>query len=86
MKRPVILKGGVNDGNRIWKDSKNVTHRVLGPAVEWTNGYKAWYQRGRRIREGSEIVIEDATCRRLSAKEVYFHDLFLPCHDMRKRP
>ena len=59
MKRPIILHGGLSEGDRVWKDSVGRTHRVHGPAVEWPDGYKAWYRHDLRWREGGWPIIED---------------------------
>ena len=58
MKRPVILHGGRNEGDRVWQDSHAATHRAHGPAVEWTDGYKAWYWHGDRWRDNDWPIIE----------------------------
>jgi len=41
------------DGNKCYyKDkAKTILHRLDGPAIEWANGYKAWYINGQRHRE-----------------------------------
>jgi len=38
------------DGNIFWNNKRNQLHRVDGPAVEYTNGYKEWHINGRKIR------------------------------------
>jgi hypothetical protein len=32
-----------NDKNRYWYNDKDQYHRLDGPAIEYANGYKAWY-------------------------------------------
>ena len=39
-----------SDGNKIWKDDKGNLHRLDGPAVEYTNGTKAWFVNGKYHR------------------------------------
>jgi hypothetical protein len=34
----------------------NEFHRLDGPAVEWENGYKGWFQNGLRHRIGGPAV------------------------------
>ncbi len=34
------------EGNKYWKNKDGKLHRLDGPAVEWLNGYKAWYENG----------------------------------------
>lgn len=42
--------------NRVeWRFNK-LLHREDGPAIEWKNGYKAWYQNGERHRVGGPAV------------------------------
>ena len=38
-------------GTKYWYNDKYQLHRTDGPAIEWTNGYKAWYQNDKRHRE-----------------------------------
>lgn len=38
------------DGNKIWLNEYCLLHRLDGPAVERTDGYKAWYVNGGRHR------------------------------------
>jgi hypothetical protein len=33
-------------GNKHWRNKDGELHRLDGPAVEWPNGYKAWYENG----------------------------------------
>ncbi len=33
-------------GNKNWRNKEGKLHRLDGPAVEWPNGYKAWYKNG----------------------------------------
>ena len=70
-----------NKGNTRWyKDAKGtVLHRTDGPAIEYFDGAKQWYRRGKRHRtDGPAIVWADGrTCwflddQRLS--KVQFHE------------
>jgi len=33
-----------------WRNEKGQLHRLDGPAIEWANGAKTWYQNGQRHR------------------------------------
>lgn len=46
----------IENGDRIWRDETGAAHRNDGPAAEWANGYKAWYNRGKRHRENGPAV------------------------------
>ena len=49
-------------GNRFYYSSNGEFHRIDGPAVEWGNGTKRWYQNGLRHRtDGPAIVYSDGT-------------------------
>jgi hypothetical protein len=39
------------DGNKFWHNSQGRIHRDDGPAIEWFDGDKCWYQNGLRHRE-----------------------------------
>jgi len=39
------------DGSKFWYNSKGEFHRDDGPAIEWFDGDKAWYQNGKLHRE-----------------------------------
>ena len=45
-------------GNVRWhKDAKcDILHRENGPAVEWANGVRSWYQNGKRHRTDGPAV------------------------------
>jgi len=44
------------DGTKRWYNSKGKLHRKDGPAIEWTDGYKAWYINGKLHREDVPAV------------------------------
>ena len=47
------------DGNKYWFNSKDELHRDNDlPAVEYTDGDKAWYMNGKRHRENDKPAIE----------------------------
>ena len=47
-------------GTRRYFNSANQLHRTDGPAVEWDNGTKSWYQNGKRHRiDGAAIEYLD---------------------------
>jgi hypothetical protein len=37
-------------GNKFWRNSKGEYHRTDGPAIEWIDGDKEWYENGERHR------------------------------------
>ena len=41
---------------RYYKPGTDVLHRLNGPAIEYADGYKAWYVNGRRHREDGPAV------------------------------
>ena len=47
-----LVRGPVenNDGDKEWYQN-GLLHRLDGPAVEWSDGYKAWYIEGTRYTE-----------------------------------
>ena len=47
-------------GNRLYYNSAGKWHRENGPAIEWSNGTKSWYQNGKRHRiDGAAIEYSD---------------------------
>jgi hypothetical protein len=38
------------NGNKNWKKKNGLLHRLDGPAIEWANGHKEWYQNGKLHR------------------------------------
>jgi len=45
-----------------WTNDKGELHRVAGPAIESSSGYKAWYINGKRHRlDGPAIEKDDGT-------------------------
>jgi hypothetical protein len=38
------------DGDKVWKNEKGITHREKGPAIELASGSKFWYKNGNRHR------------------------------------
>ena len=50
------------DGNRFYCNSNGEFHRIDGPAVEWGNGTKRWFQNGLRHRtDGPAVVYSDGS-------------------------
>ena len=48
-------------GTRRYYNSAGELHRTNGPAVEWSNGTKSWYQNGLRHRtDGAAIECLDS--------------------------
>jgi hypothetical protein len=43
-------------GTKIWRNSKGEHHRTDGPAIEWTNGDKAWCVGGKYHRTNGPAV------------------------------
>ena len=53
----LTLRVVVDDyGIRRYYNSSNLLHREAGPAVEWADGSKFWYQNGIRHREDGPAV------------------------------
>jgi hypothetical protein len=49
-------------GDSVWRNKRGKLHRLDGPAIEATDGYKAWYQNGEFHRiEGPAIEYSDGT-------------------------
>ena len=49
-------------GNRFYYNSNGEFHRIDGPAVEWGNGTKRWFQNGLRHRtDGPAVVYSDGS-------------------------
>ena len=44
-------------GNIEYVNEKGVYHREDGPALEYSDGYKAWYINGKRHREDGPAII-----------------------------
>jgi hypothetical protein len=69
-------------GNKFWLNKQKKLHRIDGPAIEWFNGTKQWYENGERHRlDGPAILhkngskswfLNDILYR---AKEDYFNAL-----------
>lgn len=38
-----------------WKNLNGLYHRVDGPALEYSDGFKAWYINGQRHREDGQL-------------------------------
>jgi hypothetical protein len=36
----------IENGNKVWRNSKGQIHRIKGPAIEYSNGDKEWLQNG----------------------------------------
>ena len=53
-------------GTRWYYNSAGQLHRTNGPAVEWDNGTKSWYQNGKRHR------IDGAAIEYLDGDKVWF--------------
>ena len=43
-------------GNKYWENEEGELHRTDGPAIEFSNGSKFWYQNGKRHREDGPAV------------------------------
>lgn len=46
----------IEDGRKIWRLPNGLCHREDGPAVEWPDGTKEWYQHGRYHRKNGPAV------------------------------
>ena len=53
------MKSPRHTGNvRSWWNSHGEFHRVDGPAIEMSDGSKAWWRNGKRHRDGNEYLVE----------------------------
>lgn len=53
----LLIKQTFPDGDALYQDETGLLHRLDGPAVEWSDGYKAWYVNGKRHRIGGPAII-----------------------------
>ena len=44
------------DGTKRYYNSKGELHRIVGPAIEWSNGTKYWYQNGKLHRIDEPVI------------------------------
>ena len=44
-------------GNRFYCNNAGEWHRENGPAIEWSNGTKIWYQNGQLHRIGGPAIV-----------------------------
>lgn len=53
----LILNVEVDEcGNKCWYNSRNQSHRMYGPAIEYVNGTRIWYQNGLLHREDGPAI------------------------------
>ena len=45
-----------NEGTRFYYNSAGQLHRTNGPAIEWSNGTKSWFQYGLRHRTDGAAI------------------------------
>ncbi len=45
-----------NKDSQIWENANGERHREDGPAVEWSDGHKEWYQNGKLHREDGPAI------------------------------
>ena len=56
------IKCRIENGDKIWRNSKGQLHRIKGPAIEYANGSKAWWQNDRLHRvDGPAIEFANGT-------------------------
>lgn len=53
----VSLTPAIMGNDKFWFNRQQKLHRDDGQAVEWANGYKAWYQNGKLHRDDGPAVI-----------------------------
>jgi len=46
----------VYEDRTYWTNEEGLSHRLNGPAIEWANGSKAWYQNGKYHRTDGPAV------------------------------
>ena len=62
-----------------WRNEVGRLHRENGPAIEYANGDKSWYQHGQLHREdGPAIEYSNGN------KDWYFHDKLINCSSQEK--
>ena len=44
------------DGNKIWRNKAGRLHRISGPAVEYPDGTKYWYQNNKMHRDDGPAI------------------------------
>jgi len=70
-------------GNKIWKNKEGELHRLDGPAIEFFDGGKEWYQNGELHKlDGPAIIYPDGymswyiknKCHREDGPAIIYHD------------
>jgi len=56
MGKPESILTTDSEGNKRWKNKQWLPHRTDGPAIECTDGYKAWYKNGKCHREDGPAI------------------------------
>ena len=46
----------IENGNKVWRNEKGQVHRLDGPAIEYANGTKYWYQKNQLHRDDGPAV------------------------------
>jgi hypothetical protein len=71
------------EGNKFWRNENRERHRLDGPAIEWANGDKYWYQNGKRHRidgpaieyaDGDKIWYQNGKYHRLDGPAIEYAD------------
>jgi len=44
------------DGTKVYTNLKEKYHRLNGPAIEWKNGDKEWWEEGKKHREDGPAI------------------------------
>ena len=66
-----------------WRNSKGQLHRVKGPAIEWNDKTKYWYQNGllhrtdgyaREDSNGNKYWYQNGLCHRIDGPAVEYYD------------
>ena len=57
MTNPVINGNGTTIRSMEWYNDVGQFHRLDGPAVVWSDGYKAWYINGKIHREDGPAIM-----------------------------
>jgi hypothetical protein len=75
----------IENGNKVWRNEKGQLHRKNGPAIEYTNGSKAWWQNDKLHRldgpavecyDGTKYWYQNGKCHRINGPAKEYSDGF----------
>ena len=61
-----------SNGNKYWENAQGEFHREDGPAIEYDDGSKSWYQDGKLHREDGPAIewTNGVTCWYINGKRI----------------